>query len=487
MKVYFTSDTHSYIFPYDYIHEGIKDMGYAHLASAFSDDAIIIDGGDVLQGSPVIRQALLSGKRPLPMAALFNTAGLSVFTPGNHDFDFGYDALASLLSDLDAVPVAANVEDERGFLGIRRHVMIEKGGVRIFITGAVTDYVGIWDGEKLDGLRITDSVEALRSEIAEIATLRPDWSICIYHGGFGGGMENRGEEIAKLGFDYLLTAHQHQVIEPFRIGGTIALQAGCRGEWAAELELGSDGSHSERLIRCSSSTPLKEAVSAVLSEGFEEDVNASLSAVIGHVDGTLEDRGEIESAIHGSSLADFINDIQISLTGADISVASLANEPVSIGPRVTLGSALASYPFSNNLTLLSMNAGLLRRAMERSARFIDSSPSGPVLSPFFSPGKKERYNYDFYRGLSYSFDYRREGGSRVVRMVWNGIDLLKHPETMLRVVVNSYRACGTGGYDAYSEASVIRTYSEEMQDLLIDALSHAHVALPSPTDFSTEY
>ena len=487
MRIYFTSDTHSYIFPYDYIHEGVRDMGYAHLSSAFRDDAIIIDGGDLLQGSPVIRQALLSGRRPLPMASLFNAAGLGVFTPGNHDFDFGYDTLEALLSDMDAVPVAANVEDERGRLGIRRHVLIEKGGVRVFITGAVTDYVNIWDGEKLEGLRITDSVEALRREREEMEALRPDWSICIYHGGFSGGMENRGEEIAALGFDYLLTAHQHQVIEPFEIGRTIALQAGCRGEWAAELELGSDGSHSERLVRCSASTPLKERIAAVLSTGIEEDVNRSLSAVIGHVDGILEDKGEVESAIHGSSLADFINDIQLTLTGADISVASLANEPVSIGPDVTLGSLLASYPFSNNLTLLSMSAALLRKAMERSAAFIDSTPSGPVQSPYFSPGKKERYNYDFYRGLSYSFDYRNAVGERVVRMAWSGIDLIAHPETMLRVVVNSYRACGTGGYDAYREASIIRTYSEEMQDLLIDALSRPHVAIPSPTDFTAIY
>ena len=466
MRIYFTSDTHSYIFPYDYIHEGVRDMGYAHLSSAFTDDAIIIDGGDLLQGSPVIRQALLSGRRPLPMASLFNAAGLGVFTPGNHDFDFGYDTLEALLSDMDAVPVAANVEDERGRLGIS---------------------VNIWDGEKLEGLRITDSVEALRREREEMEALRPDWSICIYHGGFGGGMENRGEEIAALGFDYLLTAHQHQTIEPFEIGRTIALQAGCRGEWAAELELGSDGSHSERLGRCSASTPLKERIAAVLSCGLEEDVNRSLSAVIGHVDGILEDKGEVESAIHGSSLADFINDIQLTLTGADISVASLANEPVSIGPDVTRGSLLASSPFSNNLTLLSMSAALLRKAMERSAAFIDSTPSGPVQSPYFSPGKKERYNYDFYRGLSYSFDYRNAVGERVVRMAWSGIDLIAHPETMLRVVANSYRACGTGGYDAYREASVIRTYSEEMQDLLIDALSRPHVAIPSPTDFTAIY
>ena len=47
--IYFTSDTHSYIYPTDYVSRGKKDMGYMVLASSFSDGAIIADGGDVLQ------------------------------------------------------------------------------------------------------------------------------------------------------------------------------------------------------------------------------------------------------------------------------------------------------------------------------------------------------------------------------------------------------------------------------------------------------
>ena len=491
MKLYFTSDTHSYIYPTDYIHEGIMDMGYAHLSSAFEEGAVIIDGGDVLQGSPLIRYALMKGEKVLPPALAFNAAGLDVYVPGNHDFDFGYETLLSLLSALDADAVCANLSDGEGRLPVRRHAIIERNGIRLFVTGAVTDYVNVWNGGKLGKLSVTDSVEALRAEAEAMRSIPHDYSICVYHGGFGeeeGPLrENRAGEIASLGFDFLLTAHQHQVIGPLRIGKTTVLQAGWRGEWAAELDLRKDASD-VRLIRCSASTPLSERMEAFLrSYALPAEAERSLYAVTGTVDGILEDRGYVESALCGSSLADFINDLQLGLTGADVSAASLANNFVSIGPDVTLASVLASYPFSNNLTLLEMSAGELRKAMERSAEYIDSVDGVPSVSPSFAPGKNERYNFDFYRGLAYSFDYRRAKGERVVRMEQDGIDLLSHPETILRVVVNSYRATGTGGYPSYRNSRVIRRYSEEMQDVLSDALSRKGVKVPPPTDFSAEY
>lgn len=491
MKVYFTSDTHSYLFPTDYIHPGVIDMGYAHLASAFEDGSVVLDGGDVLQGSPLIRHALRKGSSILPPASAFNAAGLDVFTPGNHDFDFGYEALSSLLSSLDAAAVAANVEDERGELGIERHAVIERGGIRLFVTGAVTDYVNIWN-PGLKGVRITDSVEALRRETEAMKAIPHDFSICIYHGGFGNERgairENRADEIIPLGFDYLLTGHQHQVIEPRAEGRTTVLQTGWRGEWAAELSLQRDGSHSERMIRCSSSLPLSPAMATFAAQCSEEnEAVASLSDVIGHVDGVLEDRGYVESALYGSSLADFICDIELRLTGADVAVAALANNFTSIGPDVTLSAVLASYPFTNTMVLLRMRAGDLREAMERSAEYIDIIDGTPAVSPSFAPGKNERYNFDLYRGLDYAFDYRKEKGSRVVRMERNGMDLLASPDTRLLVAVNCYRATGSGGHDAYRRGELVRSFSEDMQDLMIESLSSFSVQVPKPSSFRSYF
>ena len=492
MEIYYTSDTHSYVYPTDYVSREDKAAGYMVLSSMFKDDALKIDGGDVLQGSPLVRFEMKSGNSPLMAAKAFNAAGLDVFVPGNHDFDFGYEMLRSFTSSLDAEVVCANLHDEMGFLKIKPYTVIEKDGVKAFITGAVTDYVNVWDKDKLGGLRITDSVNALKEVLKEKDAAAADFRICIYHGGFGNERgairENRADEIIPLGFDYLLTGHQHQVIEPRTEGRTTVLQTGWRGEWAAELSLQIDGSHSERMIRCSSSLPLSPSMATFAAQCSEEnEAVASLSDVIGHVDGVLEDRGYVESALYGSSLADFICDIELKLTGADVAVAALANNFTSVGPDVTLSAVLASYPFTNTMVLLRMRAGDLREAMERSAEYIDIIDGVPAVSPSFAPGKNERYNFDLYRGLDYAFDYRKEKGSRVVRMERNGVDLLANPDTLLLVAVNGYRATGSGGHVAYRRGELVRSFSEDMQDLMIDSLSSFSLKVPSPSSFRSYF
>ena len=73
-----------------------------------------------------------------PVATAFGALGLDAFTLGNHDFNYGRDVLADhvrAMSKAGAVCVCANVHDERGELMIRPHVILERGGLRIGITG----------------------------------------------------------------------------------------------------------------------------------------------------------------------------------------------------------------------------------------------------------------------------------------------------------------------------------------------------------------
>ena len=54
LTIYFTSDLHSYIYPTDYRSQKEQDLGLFKCASQFQKDGntLIIDGGDLLQGSP---------------------------------------------------------------------------------------------------------------------------------------------------------------------------------------------------------------------------------------------------------------------------------------------------------------------------------------------------------------------------------------------------------------------------------------------------
>ena len=157
--LYFTSDTHSYLYPTDYISPDRKNMGYISLSSLFKDGAIIADGGDVLQGSPLVRYEIRNGIRPFLASDVFNRAGLSIYVPGNHDFNFGYETLCSFLKSLKAEKLAANLVDERGELGVKPYTIREtEDGLKLLFVGVITDYVGEGgESRRLEDYRLRES------------------------------------------------------------------------------------------------------------------------------------------------------------------------------------------------------------------------------------------------------------------------------------------------------------------------------------------
>mgnify|MGYP005769667237 FL=1 len=78
--------------------------------------------------------------------------------------------------------------------------------------------------------------------------------------------------------------------------------------------------------------------------------------------------------------------------------------------------------------------------------------------------KIEHYNYDFYAGLSYTFDLRRPVGNRVTRLTH--LDGSPLGDRKYRLCVSNYRATGTGGYPLLRDCPVLWQGNEEMPELL---------------------
>lgn len=490
MDIYYTSDTHSYVYPEDYTGTGAKNMGYMAAASQFRPGSLVIDGGDLLQGSPLLRFEMKTGIKDHLAIRAFNAANLDIYVPGNHDFDYGYEGVKNLREKLNADFICANLIDLRGLIKPQRWTVIERDCLKVFVTGVVTDYVNVWDRDKLDGLEIADCFQSTAEAYKASLDLDADFRICVYHGGFGqiseGELnENIGSRLAEIGFDLLLTAHQHRVIQPHTEGRSLVLQAGSKAEHFAHIRLEKGKKPEAEIISADFAHPLTPALEALKeSDSTRADVAAFLKKEVGFISGELEDSGRIESFVHGSSLADFINDLQLSLSDADISAAALVNKPVSLKDRVTMFDLLSAYPFSNTLTVLKINALMLKQALERSAEFVDYADGKLIESPYFSPEKDERYNCDFFRGLAYTFDLSRPHGDRVVKMEHKGIDLLKHSSKELKIVLNSYRASGTGGYDCYRGLEVVSVISTEIQDALISKFeSDSPIMVPEKTEY----
>ena len=141
LTIYFTSDLHSYIYPTDYRSQKEQDLGLFKCASQFQKDGntLIIDGGDLLQGSPFGAFCHDTVGSAAQFAQIMNRCGYDYVTLGNHDFNYGMPYLDSYLDALRARCVCENVRWAGGGVRFPARVHVLENGLRIGIVGIVTD------------------------------------------------------------------------------------------------------------------------------------------------------------------------------------------------------------------------------------------------------------------------------------------------------------------------------------------------------------
>ena len=156
-------------------------------------------------------------------------------------------------------------------------------------------------------------------------------------------------------------------------------------------------------------------------------------------------------------------------TGADFACSSLSNDPLGLKKEITVRDVLGIYQFANTVMVKGVTKAVLKAALERCAEYFDydESTGNVSISKVFLQPKVEHYNYDYYAGLEYEFDLTKPLGERVVTLrKINGEELEDDKEYTL--ATSDYRATGTGGYECIGKCPVVKSYSDEMPDLLID-------------------
>lgn len=506
-KIYYTSDTHGHVFPVDYATNKTVPTGLINMASQIKKDGdtLVLDGGDSLQGTPLIHYYLENYlkhpgdfaqllNRPAtpgdfcfhPVAEAFNYMGLDYFTLGNHDFNFGYEAIRDYLLNMHATCICANVEDHTGELGIRPYIVHTlSNGLRIGITGVVTSFVNIWDGgEHLSRIKVADDFKAVR-EICRILKPQCDVCVCIYHGGYeedlktGKLLQTSGENLAckiarELDFDLLLTGHQHIPVEGMSLYGTYTLQPPANGGKFFYISGKWDGAHAAFTSRL---TPVGSLHPTRLFESLlplEKKVQTWLDQPIGSLQQSITPEVLPGAALNGSRLASLINNIQMEQTHADFSCTSLGNDPLQLKNPVTMRAVVSAYLFNNTLVVLEVTRKILLMALERCAAFFTLKNDQTEVSDDFMYPKKEYYNYDFYAGLSYTFDIRKPVGQRVVNLT--KLDGSPLGDQKYSLCMSDYRASGTGGYDFFRDCPVLSRGNQDMQELIATYIrSHSPV------------
>ena len=113
IKIYATSDVHGTLTPYRYSDGKEMNMGIMKLSPYIHKDehTLLIDNGDVLQGSPLDAYYQIEHHDKHPMAKVYNAMKYDYFNIGNHEFNYGKNGVWPFLDELDAVCITSNLFD----------------------------------------------------------------------------------------------------------------------------------------------------------------------------------------------------------------------------------------------------------------------------------------------------------------------------------------------------------------------------------------
>ena len=492
LTIYFTSDTHGYLYNTNFADTRPRPLGLLGMQFPKDGDTLIIDGGDTIQGSPLTYFLHEKHRRQI-MADVMNARGYDVVTLGNHDFNYGPGWMGEYLHGLHASCLCANVEDLTGTLPIRKwEVRTMASGLKVGLFGITTHWINVWEKkENLQTFRITPPVPAAREAVRALQAAGCDKIIGIYHGGVekdletGRTLTSTDENEAcrlceELPIDLLLTGHQHIPFAGKSWHGTHVVQTPCYAKAYVRVDMADDGTFSSCLL-----TPPEEQTWTEEETAVRQDLESFLDSPVGHLSKDLWPGDRLQTALHGSEIADFFNRVQLWATGADVSCTALPNECRGFSRDVTVRDVVASYIYPNTLCVLNIRGSDLRAALEQCATYFDVDAEGRVrISDSFLKPKEEHYNYDFFAGIEYAFDLAKPCGSRVIRMERQGKPIADADEMTLCMC--DYRATGAGNFPMWKACTHAKDVLTEISELILQYFAqHETVSVPESCTLQT--
>ena len=292
LRILFTHDMHDHILPWETAADGGTQSvgGYARLKTAIdknrTDTSVLLDGGDFSMGT------LFNGiyETDAPDLTLLGTMGYDAVTLGNHEFDYGPEALAKSLLAAKNPPklLSANMQfadaaDSQALkaacdkIGSGATTIVEKNGVRIGLFGIM----GTNAAEDIaypGSVTFSDRFAAAKQCVAELQQQGAQVIVCLSHSGTAvKAAENEDVQLAKKvkGIDVILSGHSHTLLEqPLVVGDTTIVSCGCYGQYLGvlDLDLSSKKQVKYELLPITDSYAADPAVEKQI-ETYEQDVN----------------------------------------------------------------------------------------------------------------------------------------------------------------------------------------------------------------------
>ncbi|MED4959359.1 bifunctional UDP-sugar hydrolase/5'-nucleotidase [Paenibacillus macerans] len=499
-EILVTSDVHGHIYPTDYrTHEELP-LGLAKLAAMIrrererTPDLLLVDNGDVIQGSPLCSFYIKQRQEEShPAVLVMNELGYDAAVPGNHEFNYGQRVLRRVMEDSRFPWLSAGIVDAgQGVPAFGRPYLVKttEAGVKIAVLGVTTHYIPHWENPRhIEGWKFRDALETVKIWVPRIREQeRPDLMVVAYHGGFERDLrtgepaerltgENQGYAMCMEvpGIDVLITGHQHRLIAA-EAGGVTVIQPGSNGQTlgkiSVRLQKSVDGAWAIREKKAELLIPdeTTEADGKVLDlvRGLEVETQNWLDQPIGKVSGDMEIRSPLACRLADHPFMEFVNKVQMEAAGVGVSNAALlSNASKGFRGSITMRDVLTNFMYPNTLAVLRLKGKDIREALEQTANYFTVGEDGEIaVNPAYVEPKAQHYNYDMWEGIEYVLDVSRPPGRRVALLSYGGEPLRDDAE--VDVVMNSYRAGGGGDYDMYRGKPVVKEIQTDMAELVAE-------------------
>ena len=511
IKILGTSDIHGRVVPWSYGADVEDKSGsYAQIATYVKDvrknnkNVVLVDVGDAIQDNQVdvfAKDKKYYKDHPIPK--VLNEMKYDVFVLGNHEFNFGMEALDEILKDIKAKKLTANFyykKNDKRYIDAT--TIIEKDGVKLGIIGLSTPMSAKFEEDtgNLKDMKFTSPTEEARTQVEKLKAKGVDAIIVIAHMGIDN--ENKIPDTgmrdvinAVDGIDVVIAGHMHKDVPSETIKNTLITEPHRYGTVVSEVDLTFDINDKKevKLVKKESKTvPVKELEAdkkiAEIYKPYHEKLRELNNVVIGQTENEMvpqETKHGVSAAFSkDTGLSSFINDVEQHYSGADVVTFSFDHQKARMNKGdIKKKDIIFNYRYAGgDVTVYELTGKQLKEYMEWSANYFDTIQPGDTEYRYNAERKKSKYvTYDIFGGVNYKIDLRNPQGSKIV-----GLTLADgKPVTddmKLKVGMNSYRFAQLNGKGGIWEGQQIPVLWESkvamgrekgtIQNMMIDYITN---------------
>lgn len=482
LKIIETTDVHGCFFPYDFIERQPMRGTLARVSSyvkklrqQYGDNLILLENGDILQGQPTCYYYnYVATDVPNVAAEIVNYMGYDAQTFGNHDVETGHLVYDKWRSEISCPVICANVIDRKtGRPYVKPYTILQRDGIKIAVLGMLTPAIPNWLDEELwRGLAFENLKESARYWVKYLKEQeKPDLVVGLFHSGWNGGIttpdyvEDETEAVARevAGFDIIFFGHDHnrRIKNVVNVDGdsVLCVNPSCNAVAVGDVSVRLVVDMDNRLISKNINGTLHDVCDETVDNDFVERFQPAINRVKEFVDrpiGFIEDTIHTRDCFFGSApFADLIHNLQLDITGADVSF----NAPLSINVSIQKGEISMSdmfklYKYENMIYVMRMTGREIRRHLEMSYDQWVNTMTCPddhlLLLDERNQNDKQKcgfknltFNFDSAAGIDYEVDVTRPDGAKV-RVLRFSDGRPFDEDGWYRVVMNSYRGNGGG-------------------------------------------